>query len=173
MERMTTSGTGEPRGFTLVEILLALALVGLISWIFIGASTALLNQRGASPDEQFWKACGAARKLALEEQKSVLLTFDSKAGGFVLNDGNSKTTLPLAGGVEDVTVDFHPVASDSSTSVLIGGTLVETEPLAAATFYSDGTCTAFRAQVRAKGGAHLLSVDPWTCAPVITGTNAP
>jgi general secretion pathway protein H len=171
MERMTTSGTGEPRGFTLVEILLALALVGLISWIFIGASTALLSDRGTSPDEQFWKACGAARKEALEEQRDVLLTYDAKARGFVINDGNSKTTLPMAG-ADDITVDFHPVASDSSSSVLIGGTLVETEPLAAATFYSDGTCTAFRAQVRTKGGAHLLSVDPWTCAPVISSTDA-
>jgi general secretion pathway protein H len=168
---MTTSETGEPGGFTLIEILLALALVGLLGWIFIGGSAALLADQGLSPDDQFWKACGAARKEALNEQRVVLLTFDQKAPGFVLNDGTQKTVMPLAGSA-DAVIDFHPVQSDSSSSVLIGGTLVETQPLAAASFYSDGTCTAFRAQVRTKAGAHMLSVDPWTCAPVITKPDA-
>jgi prepilin-type N-terminal cleavage/methylation domain-containing protein len=170
MEPTTTSATGE-RGFTLIEILLVLALLGLLSWIFIGGSAALLANQSTSPDEQFWKACGSARKEALEEQKSVLLSYDPKVRGFVINDGNGKVTLPLPG-TDDVTIDFHPVESDSSSKILVGGTLVETEPLAAATFYSDGTCTAFRAQVRAKGGAHLISVDPWTCAPVLSKADA-
>jgi prepilin-type N-terminal cleavage/methylation domain-containing protein len=169
---MTTSETGEPGGFTLVEILLALALVGLLSWIFIGGSASLLEDRGQSPDEQFWKACGSARKEALEEQRDVQLTYDTKVKGFVLNDGDLKKTLALSGAGDDITIDFHPAQTDSSSSVLIGGTLVDTTPLAAATFYSDGTCTAFQAQVRTKGGAHLLSVDPWTCAPVITKPDA-
>jgi prepilin-type N-terminal cleavage/methylation domain-containing protein len=167
---MTTSATGEPGGFTLIEILLALALVGLLSWIFVGGSTALLADQGTSPDEQFWKACGAARKEALEEQRDVLLTYDPKAKGFVLNDGSAKRTVPVAG-ADDLVIDFHPVSSDSSSSVLIGGTLVDTQPLAAATFYADGTCTAFRAQVRTKAGAHVLGVDPWTCAPMLTPSN--
>jgi prepilin-type N-terminal cleavage/methylation domain-containing protein len=69
MEPTTTSATGE-RGFTLIEILLVLALLGLLSWIFIGGSTALLANQSTSPDDQFWKACGAARKEALEEQRT-------------------------------------------------------------------------------------------------------
>ena len=168
---MTTSATGEPGGFTLIEILLALALIGLLSWIFVGGSTALLADQGTTPDEQFWKACSAARKEALEEQRDVLLSYDPKAKGFVLNDGTSKRTLPVAA-ADDVVIDFHPVSSEASSSILIGGTLVETAPLAAATFYSDGTCTAFRAQVRTRGGAHLLAVDPWTCAPEISNASS-
>jgi prepilin-type N-terminal cleavage/methylation domain-containing protein len=171
MEPRTTLATGERGGFTLVEILLVLALLGLLSWIFIGGSTALLRDQGASPDEQFWKACGTARKEALEEQRDVLLSYDPKVRAFVINDGGGTVTLPLPG-TDDVVIDFHPVQSDASSSILVGGTLVETQPLAAATFYSDGTCTAFRAQVRAKGGAHLLGVDPWTCAPVLSKGDA-
>ncbi|HEY5227488.1 MAG TPA: hypothetical protein VIJ19_03050, partial [Opitutaceae bacterium] len=110
-------------------------------------------------------------KEALEEQRDVILTFDPKVRGFVINDGTSKVTLALPG-TDDVIIDFHPVQSDSSSSILVGGTLVDTTPLAAATFYSDGTCTAFRAQVRAQGSAHLLAVDPWTCAPVIAKSDA-
>jgi prepilin-type N-terminal cleavage/methylation domain-containing protein len=168
---MTTSETGEPRGFTLIEILLVVALVGLIGWIFIGGSTALLADKGSSPDEQFWKACGAARKEALEERKNVIMTYDTKEKGFVLNDGATARTVPVAG-PDDLTIDFHPAQSDSSSATLIGGTVVETEPLAAVTFYNDGTCTPFRVQIRTTSGAHILSVDPWTCAPILSKADA-
>lgn len=167
---MTTSATGE-RGFTLVEILLVLALIALFGWIFIGGSSAMMTDRSLSPDDQFWKACAAARKEALEEQHTVLLSFDAKAKGFVLNDGSSQAALAVAG-PDDLVVDFHPAQSDSASLVLVGGTLVETQPILSVSFYSDGTCTPFRAQVRTNGAAHILSVDPWTCAPVLTKADA-
>ena len=167
---MTTSETGNRGGFTLIEILLVVALIGLISWILIGGSTALMTQK-ESPDEQFWKATAAARKEALEEGKNVLMTYDDKTRCFVLNDGSQKRTLPVTG-ADDLVIDFHPVQSDSSSSSLIGGTLVETEPLAAVTFYNDGTCTPFRVQLRSGGAAHILSVDPWTCAVVLSNSDA-
>jgi general secretion pathway protein H len=167
---MTTSETGDRGGFTLIEILLVVALIGLISWILIGGSTALMTDK-ESPDEQFWKATAAARKEALEEGRSVVLTYEGKIRGFVLNDGTQKKTIAVTG-PDDLVIDFHPVQSDSSSTSLIGGTLVETEPLASATFYDDGTCTPFRAQLRSSGGAHVLSVDPWTCAPVLSKYDA-
>ena len=168
---MTISATGDRGGFTLIEILLALALVLLLGTIFVSGTNSLLADRTSSPDEQFWKAASAARKEALEEQKTVLLSYDQKAHGFVLNDGAQQRTRPVTG-PDDLAIDFHPVRSDSSSSILIGGTLVETEPMAAATFYDDGTCTPFRVQIRTNGGAHMLSIDPWTCAPVLPKSDA-
>ena len=121
--------------------------------------------------DRFWAACAAARKEALTEGKSVLLSFDPKARGFVLNDGAQATPIPVAG-PEDLTIDFHPAQALSGSLVLVGGTLVESQPMPYVTFYSDGTCTAFRAQVRVNAGAHILSVDPWTCAPVLSASDA-
>jgi prepilin-type N-terminal cleavage/methylation domain-containing protein len=167
---MHPSETGDRAGFTLIEILLVVALIGLVGWIFIGGSAALMTNK-ESPDDQFWKATAAARKEALEEGRSVVMTFDTKAKGFAINDGNQRKVLPVVG-ADDLVIDFHPVQSDSSSSVLIGGTLVETEPLAAVTFYNDGTCTPFRVQIRANGAAHILSVDPWTCAQVLNQSDA-
>jgi prepilin-type N-terminal cleavage/methylation domain-containing protein len=168
---MTTSATGESGGFTLLEILLALALLALLGTIFVGGSSALLADRGSSPDEEFWKACAGARREALEEQRSVLLSFDPKARGFVLNDGTQQKALPVAG-PDDLLIDFHSAQADSGSLVLVGGTLVETQPLLSVTFYDDGTCTPFRAQIRSNGGAHMLSVDPWTCAPLLNKADA-
>ena len=57
---------------------------------------------------------------------------------------------------------------DTTTVIQLGGSVVETEPLpGGVTFYSDGTCTAFRLQIRLNGGASIIAIDPWTCAPVI------
>jgi prepilin-type N-terminal cleavage/methylation domain-containing protein len=168
---MTTSETGEPGGFTLIEILLVLALIALLSTIFIGGSSALLADKGLSPDEQFWKACSESRKEALEDRRSVVLSVDPKARAFVMNSGAESRTIPIKG-PDDLVIDFHPVQSDSSSSVLSGGTLLETQALTAVTFYNDGTCTPFRAQIRSNAGAHMLSIDPWTCAPELSKTDA-
>ncbi len=168
---MTTSETGERRGFTLIEILLVLALIGLVSSIFIGGSAALLDDKTASPEQQFWKACAEARREALMDQRSVLLTYDPKQRALLVADGGRVTPFPVKG-PDDLMIDFHPPASESSSSILIGGTLVETQPLATVVFYDDGTCTPFRVQLRAKGSAHLLSIDPWTCAPVLAASDA-
>jgi prepilin-type N-terminal cleavage/methylation domain-containing protein len=168
---MARSETGERGGFTLIEVLLALALVGLLSWIFVGGSTAILANKNASPDDQFWKAVAQARKQALVEQRSIVLTYDEKAKSFVMSDGANQHSVPVAG-PDDLVIDFHPVQTDSSSSTLIGGTLIDSEVLNSATFYSDGTCTPFSVQFRVGGAAHLLTLDPWTCAQVIVKPDA-
>jgi general secretion pathway protein H len=165
------SETGDRGGFTLVEVLLVVALIALLSTIFIGGSSALLTEKAPSPDAQFWTACGAARAEALAEGKSVIMTFDEKARGFVLDDGAQKNALPLVA-PDDTVIDFHPADAPSGSLILIAGTVVETEPLASVTFYNDGTCTPFRAQIRSKLGAHILAIDPWTCAQVLSKANA-
>jgi general secretion pathway protein H len=164
---MTISATGERRGFTIVEVLLTLALIVLVGTIFISGTNSLLASKASSPDDQFWQVCSQARREALEEQRDVVMAYDPKTRGFVLSDGTQVRSVPV-NGPEDLTIDFHPAQSDSASSSLIGGVLVDTTVLPAVTFYSDGTCTPFKVQLRTSAGAHLLSIDPWTCAPVLT-----
>lgn len=172
MARTTTSGTGDLGGFTLLEILLALALIALLGTLFIGGSQAMFAGKADSLDDQFWRVCAAARHRALEDRQDVLLTYDAKARAFALADAAGRSQQPVTG-PEDLMIDFHPASSEGGSEALVGGTLVETKPIGAVTFYADGTCTPFRAQVRAGGGAHLLAVDPWTCAPELSLTPTP
>jgi general secretion pathway protein H len=168
---MTTSETGDRAGFTLLEILLVIALIGLMGTIFIGGSQAMLNDKGRSLDDQFWQASAQARKTALEDRQSVILTYDAKTRAFGLADGLRKSSIPVTG-PEDLAIDFHPAQVQSGSETLVGGTLVETEPMSSVTYYNDGTCTPFRVQIRANNAAHLLSIDPWTCAPVLSASDA-
>ena len=165
------SETGDPRGFTLLEILLVIALIALMGTIFIGGSQAMLADKAKSLDEQFWEVCAQARKMALEDRQSVLLSYDPKTKAFLILDAEEKKSVPVTG-PDDTVIDFHPAQVQSGSEVLVGGTLVETQAMASVTFYNDGTCTPFRVQIRADNAAHLLSIDPWTCAPVISAEDA-
>ena len=154
--------------FTLLEILLALALVALLAGALIGGSSALLADKPVSPDDVFWSTVRAARKSALNGQQDLNLRYDEKAKSFQLTapDGTVQS-FPVPVAAADLAVDFL-AAQKTGGSILLGGTVVETEPLTGGvTFCADGTCTAFRLQIRANGGAHILAIDPWTCAPVI------
>jgi len=66
------------RGFTLLEILLALAIIALLASVLIGGSAALLNDRTATPTEVFWKTVQACRKTALKTGQDVRLGFEPK-----------------------------------------------------------------------------------------------
>jgi general secretion pathway protein H len=167
----TTVRTG---AFTLLEMLLTLALIALLAGALIGGSSALLSEKPQSADDVFWSTVRAARKSALTTQNDLNLRFDERAKAFVLTgtDGAGQT-FPVPNPPSDLVVDFLP-AQATGGSVLLGGTVVEKEPLpGGVTFYSDGTCTAFRAQIRVAGGAHIVAIDPWTCSPVITPVKTP
>ena len=104
---MTTSETGDRFGFTLLEILLALALIALLATVFISGSSALLAEKRLSPDDQFWNVCAEARKSALNGEHDVILGFDQKALAFTLDDGVAPRSIPVTG-ARDLIVDFLP-----------------------------------------------------------------
>ncbi len=172
------------RGFTLLEILLTLALIGLLSAFLVGGSARLLSTRGNTPAEVFWKAVAEARRTALQSGREVRLRFDGETRTFLLLDSEAPPRGPLgeppaperplrrfpvspelAG---DLEVDFLGAAAQGANAILVGGVLLEARSLPHATFFPDGTCAPFRAQLARAGGRSVLRIDPWTCAPVLT-----
>jgi prepilin-type N-terminal cleavage/methylation domain-containing protein len=160
-------GYGEASsGFTLLEILLAIALMALLAGVLVTGGANLLSEKPATPEAVFWKAVQQSRTAALTVEREVRLSFDAKTMAFVFDDGAAAQSLPVPL-VRELTVDFLS-SQPGQSSILVGGELVETQTLPAVTFYPDGTCTPFRAQFRAGGAAHVLNIDPWTCAPVLS-----
>lgn len=169
-------------GFTLLEVLLTLALIGLLAAVFIGGSTHLLTDKPQTPQEVFWKAVQESRKRALTLEREVRLRFDGERKQFLILDGFATSQLaadgftleevplkvlpvPEAAGT-DLSVDFL-AATRGGNAILVGGVLLESSPIPHVTFYPDGTCTAFRAQFVRNGVADILGIDQWTCAPVL------
>jgi prepilin-type N-terminal cleavage/methylation domain-containing protein len=155
-----------PGGFTLLEILVTLALIALLSSVLIVGATRLIAEQPALPEDIFRKALGEARKSAVENNTEVRLAYDAKGKVFKASttEGGVRNYPVTAPG--EVTFDFLSTQKGGST-ILIGGVAVETQPLPYVTFYPDGTCSSFRVQLRTPNTAQVITIDPWTCAPIL------
>jgi general secretion pathway protein H len=151
--------------FTLIEILLAVALLGLLSAAMVSVAGHLAGSRPKSPQEIFWEAARMARRTALKSETEVRLSYDAKIKAFVLEAKEGAQNFPVPE-IRDLTIDFLQ-AQTTGGSILIGGQLVDTQTIPAVSFFPDGTCTPFRVQFRTNGPAHIVAIDPWTCAPVL------
>jgi general secretion pathway protein H len=210
------AGRGRGRAaFTLLEILLVIALIGMITGVFIVGAVSISDSKPPSAEEVFWQAVNGCRKQALLSGREVTLRFakggneepaalvatweggearhpfgvaKTGAGAGVAGGGNNVAgsggnsgggaagnSVAGGGGAANaaaanaamVVCDFLTTQKGNST-VLVGGVLMETTTLASVTFYGDGTCTPFRAQLRAGGSEpQVLDIDPWTCAQVL------
>lgn len=159
-------GRSLAQGFTLLEILLSLALIGLLSAAMISVGSHLIESRPRTPAEVFWEASRTARRLALKGQQEVRLSFDGKEKRFVISGAGRQEMLPVTG-PRELTIELLPARSTGG-ALLIGGQLVESDPLEHVAFFRDGTCTPFRVQIRSTGPAQIIAIDPWTTAEVLT-----
>ena len=156
-------------GFTLLEILLVLALIGLIGALLAVGVTRVFSNDHPAPEDVFWQACRSAQKLAALSEHEVSLGFDAKEKKLVWGNGQetAAAAFDTAGGVVDV--QFLQALKGGSL-ILVAGQVVETQEVPRVMFYPDGTCTAFRVQFRVGANAWQLAIDPWTCAPVLEKT---
>lgn len=162
--------------------------MALLAAVLIGGSAALLNEQPLSIDEVFWRTVQTARKEALTSEREIRVKFDAQKKQFNLleglappapgPDGIIPEEIPVkqipvpAGNATDLAIEFLG-AGKAGNSILVGGVLLESQPIPFVTFYSDGTCTPFRVQVARNGAVHTLAVDPWTCAPVLETKEGP
>ena len=148
------------RGFTLIEVLLVLALLALFSALFIPGVNSILrqiNERG--PEQSLAETIIAARGAALESGRTVTLTYDDEkrtlradnpsVSDLVIEAGHQLTLLPPTAGAV----------------ILLGGQAVETGELRRIRFFADGTCDPFRVRLQqGKEATRVWTADPWTCA---------
>lgn len=148
---------------------MALALIALLAGVLVTGTTHLLEEGSKTPSEMLLKAIGDSRRLAVQENCEVALSFNKDTRIFTLTSYKTGTgvvaaTLPVAT-EGDFGLDF--LVARKGNSVLIGGVLVETATVPAVSFYADGTCTAFRVQITGLANPDVIAIDPWTCAPIL------
>jgi len=148
------------RGFTLVEVLLVIALLAIFATLLLpGVNSMLQAANSRAPQQVLSETILAARGAALESGRTVELRYNSELRQLSWNGSAAKTeTMPPG-----YKLDFLP--PESSSAILLGGQLVETGTVRRIRFFPDGTCDSFRARLQVeKNPAQLFMVDPWTCA---------
>ena len=153
--------------FTLIEILLVVALLGLLAVGFVTGAADLFRTKEPRADEIFWQTVTAARQLALESDQAVTLRYDSEK--HLLAWAVLGTTPEQILAFPGKQLEFLPVSTQGM--ILLGGQLTETDSIKSVRFYADGGCDAFRVQlVDANDRRAVLAIDPWTCAPMLVAT---
>ncbi len=150
------------RGFTLVEVLLVLALLALLGSLLVpGVGSMLRAMDERAPEQVAAEAVLAARAAALEGGRTVVLRYDAETRAFVWDPPGARSPALPPGLVAEL---LPPVAGGA---VLLGGELAElTPPLRRVRFFPDGTCDPFRLRLRegTSGAPRVLAADPWTAA---------
>jgi prepilin-type N-terminal cleavage/methylation domain-containing protein len=150
------------RAFSLIEVLLVLALFGLVGALFITGGSEMFRARERTMTDVFWEAVQAARLQAVQEDTTVVLRFDEKAKRILWGATDESHGLDWPGR----NLEFLP--TESRDTILLGGQLVDTGGLATVRFFADGTTDRFRVQLTgADGKVSRLELDPWTAAPVL------
>jgi type II secretory pathway pseudopilin PulG len=148
-------------GFTLLEIIVVLALGVLIIGLLLGGSASFLRTMGKDDAENIaLNAIAGARHSAVLTGKLLELHYDDQARTFDWGEGTAAFT-------GEGNARLLPAVKTSA--MLVGGQAVEA-PLARVRFYPDGTCDPFRLEIIRDKTSQILVMDPWTCTALAPET---
>ena len=84
-------------GFSMLEVLLAIALLALLGGALISVGSNLITVQPVTVDDVFWKAVTETRKAALKAEHEMRLKYDAEKKSFRVIDGITPTRLAADG----------------------------------------------------------------------------
>ena len=164
--RRTTSATGNPvrRGFTLIELIIVIALVALIGGLVVINAEAIFRGLGEEPvDRILRKAVREARFQAAYLKEPIRLSFDEENSVFHLtgSGGQGLATFKTGeeGTSEDIEVEFEQILPEEG---LNRNARQETVEIEAVIFRPDRSSTPFQVMIRQGNRPYTLQFDPFS-----------
>jgi prepilin-type N-terminal cleavage/methylation domain-containing protein len=157
------SHTKHKRGFTLLEVLLAVVLVGTAWAVFAFNIDTLLDKDPLQELERsFVRAQTEGRMLAFEKRLPLELSWDKKGNRFVLVDQAVVSSYAIEGLDKekvDMEVTFYFQAPSYKGDSFDNPTWYEVEGVV---FYSDATSAPYKVLLQAGDRKRELVIEPFT-----------
>ncbi len=168
----SAAASGHRRGFTLLEVMLVIALMAVAGAMFVVSMESLGKSSPADEFEgAFWRAMAMGRDRALTSRRTVELRWDEETKAFLVEGGGAKASVPVP--AEANAQDRECVATFSeevaaNDFILVRGELVTRRPAAAVRIFPDGSCQAFAVEFKLGDYKHRVIIDPWTGAEMLS-----
>lgn len=158
-------------GFTLLEVLLVIALIGSVTSLFLLSLDSIARTTpGDALEGAFWSAVRDARESAVRTRRTQSVSFDADRMEFLVKGADterrsavSREVLPDNARIEAVFTQELP----KNSFTLVRGRLVTEREIPSMQFFPDGTCQPVTVEFRFPGGTRRLTIDPWTCAELL------
>jgi len=158
-------------GFTLLEVLLVLALIGSVTSLFLISLDSIgRTTPGDALEGAFWSALRDARESAVRTRRTQAISFDAEELEFFVEGGGLETISAvsrdgLADGAKIGAIFKQVLPTNSFT--LVRGRLVTEREIPSMLVFPDGTCQPVTVEFQFPGGPRRLTIDPWTCAELL------
>ncbi|HAT60746.1 MAG TPA: hypothetical protein DCS60_08260 [Opitutae bacterium] len=154
------------RAFTLIELMLTMALIALLSSLFIWNINALLKQGELEAlQNELWGVVEKAKQAAVFSRQPHKVRFDEKLKSFMVSSGEEEIAYQVdtSGFGEEVEIEvFFKMILPKDGYRLVRGELVTYREIESVTFFPDGTCTPFSVDLKIGEYKSGYQIDPWT-----------
>ncbi|NDV62507.1 prepilin-type N-terminal cleavage/methylation domain-containing protein [Puniceicoccales bacterium CK1056] len=164
--KRTILATGKPvrHGFTLIELIIVIALVALVGGLVVVNAEAIFRGLGEEPvDRILRKAVREARFQAAYLKEPVQLRFDEESVAFLLTGESGQTLKDFSTGLEssanELDVEFEQLLPEEGLNRNASPDTVEIETV---TFRPDRSSTPFQVIIDQDGRPYTLRFDPFS-----------
>lgn len=161
---ISATGNDPRRGFSLVELIIVIALIALIGGLVAMNAEAILRGLGEEPvDRVLRKAVREARYQAAALKEPTTLRFDEETATFIVNDAAGAELAAFSTGMDDrpgaLLIDFEQLLPAQGLSPY---TRPETVAIGQVTFRPDRSSTPFQVVVDLENGRFTQRFDPFS-----------
>lgn len=158
------TGKSVKRGFTLIELIIVIALVALVGGLVVVNAEAIFRGLGEEPvDRILRKAVREARFQAAYLKEPVQLAFEEEGARFLLtgSGGQKLADFPtgLNGTSDNLSIEFEQILPEEG---LNRNSTPETMEIEVVTFRPDRSSTPFQALIDEDVRPYVLRFDPFS-----------
>lgn len=150
------------RGFTLIELIIVIALMAIAGTLVVANADALLRGLGSeAPEHTLQRAVQEARFLAASERDTTRLRYDEENGRLEIfsEDGASLAAFPVAPDQGQIpTILFEQILPAEG----LQASREETAPLPSVVFRPDRSSTPFRVVIGSGNNRFSQRYDPFS-----------